>query len=64
MSERRFSRGAIVAGVVFIALGVGVILDQVGAIDLDPGVLLPVTLIVGGVALLATAWRGAGSDAG
>jgi uncharacterized membrane protein HdeD (DUF308 family) len=57
MNGTRANRGAIVAGVVFIALGIGVILDQSGVVVLDLALLVPVALILGGAALLLAGWR-------
>lgn len=52
--------GRLLVGVVLVALGVVWLLDAVGAVDVDWDVLLPVALIVVGVALVIAAWQGRG----
>jgi hypothetical protein len=49
------NRGALIAGVVFIALGVVFLLDTLGVIDLRAAILFPVLLIAVGVAILLQA---------
>lgn len=48
-------RGAVVWGLVFVALGLGALLDEVGLLTLDLGVALPAVLVVAGVALTLSA---------
>ena len=52
------SRGSLLAGLVFIGLGVLLLLDQLGTIDLRPDVLLPTLLIAVGAAVVLSARRG------
>lgn len=47
-------------GVLLVGLGVVWLLDAVDAVDVDWDVVLPAALIVVGVALVVTAWRGRG----
>lgn len=52
--------GRLLIGVVLVALGLGWLLDAIGAVDVDWDVLLPIALIVVGAALLVAAWQGRG----
>lgn len=52
--------GRLLVGVLIVGLGVIWLLDAVGAVDVDWDVLLPVALIVVGVALVVAAWQGRG----
>jgi hypothetical protein len=49
--------GPLVAGLVFIAVGAMLLLEQLGIVDLRPGVLLPVLLIAVGAAVVLTGGR-------
>jgi hypothetical protein len=49
--------GPLVAGLVFIAIGAMLMLEQLGVVDLRPGILLPVLLIALGAAVVLTAGR-------
>jgi hypothetical protein len=49
--------GPLVAGLVFIALGVLLLLEELGVLELRPGVLLPILLIALGAAVVLTAGR-------
>jgi hypothetical protein len=51
------NRSGMVAGLLFIALGVLFLLDTLGTVDLRPSVLLPAVLIAVGVAVVLTARR-------
>ncbi|HEU4354936.1 MAG TPA: hypothetical protein VFT27_05045 [Actinomycetota bacterium] len=55
-----FPIGRLLVGVLIVGLGVVWLLDAVGAVDVDWDVLLPVALIVVGVALVVAAWQGRG----
>jgi Domain of unknown function (DUF5668) len=46
-----------VAGLLFMALGVLFLLDTLGTVDLRPSLLLPAVLIAVGVAVILTARR-------
>jgi hypothetical protein len=48
-------RGSMIAGIFFIIMGVVFLLDQLGVIDLRPGLVWPLLLIGFGVAVLAGA---------
>lgn len=52
--------GRLLVGVLLVGLGAVWLLDAVGAFDVDWDVLLPVALIVVGVALVIAAWQGRG----
>jgi hypothetical protein len=52
MSPWRFDRGAMIAGSVFVVLGVLFLLDELNAIRLRAAYVLPVVLIVAGVVVL------------
>jgi hypothetical protein len=58
MSRRDFDPASLVAGLVVIALGVVLLLDQVDAIDLSFGYLVPALLAVVGSILLAAGLTG------
>jgi hypothetical protein len=58
--QRPVPIGRLLVGVVLVALGAVWLLDAVGAVDVDWDVLLPVALIVVGVALVIAAWQGRG----
>jgi hypothetical protein len=63
MTGRRLHRGAIVAGALFVVIGLAFLLDAADIVDLRPAIVLPVALVIAGLALLATAWSG-DADAG
>ena len=58
MSGRDFDPASLVAGLVVSALGVMLLLDQVDAIDLSFGYLVPALLAVVGSILLAAGLTG------
>jgi flagellar biosynthesis protein FliQ len=58
MSRRDFDPASLVAGLVVSALGVMLLLDQVDAIDLSFGYLVPALLAVVGSILLAAGLTG------
>jgi flagellar biosynthesis protein FliQ len=58
MSRRDFDPASLVAGLVVSALGVVLLLDQVDAIDLSFGYLVPALLAVVGSILLAAGLTG------
>jgi Domain of unknown function (DUF5668) len=49
--------GGMVAGLVFIVLGILFLLDSLGTLDLRPSLLVPAALIAVGVAVVFTARR-------
>jgi predicted membrane protein len=57
----RFSRGRIVVGAILIIAGIGWLLDTAGFVDIPLRALLPVALIVIGIALVVEARRGSHS---
>lgn len=54
MTDRR----GVVAGVLFIAIGVGFLLDELAVVELRLAYLLPLLLIAAGVWILVSARRG------
>jgi hypothetical protein len=50
--------GRVVLGVLLVLIGLGWLLDTLGAVDIRWAMILPAALVVIGVALLATAHRG------
>ena len=52
MNERRFDISAFVAGLVFIGIGVAFLLDRLDVWDLQMDLLLPLTVIGMGAAVL------------
>lgn len=60
----RFSLAGALAGLVFVALGALFFLDAVDLIELQLDLLLPVAVIVLGVALVLSALRPRGADSG
>ena len=58
MTRRGFDPASLVSGLVVIALGVILLLDQVDAIDLSFGYLVPTLLAVVGSILLAVGLSG------
>jgi hypothetical protein len=57
MTNQGYSRGAVVAGAVFVVIGAVFLLEEVGVLDIDLGYLLPVLLIALGVAVLLSGRR-------
>jgi hypothetical protein len=57
MSQREGGRDrvALAFGAVFIVLGIVFLLDRFEAIDLRPGILLPLLLIAAGIAIALSA---------
>ncbi|HEX9410155.1 MAG TPA: DUF5668 domain-containing protein [Actinomycetota bacterium] len=55
--EARYNRSALVAGLVFVVLGVVFLLEQLDVFDLRPGYVWPVVLIAIGAAILASGIR-------
>ncbi len=55
---RPFPIGRFLAGAFLVVLGIGWLLDAVGAVHLDWDAILPIALILVGVALGVSAWRG------
>jgi hypothetical protein len=53
MADRGRNRAALVFGLFFVIAGVGFLLDRLEVWDLRPGYLLPMLLIVLGIAVLA-----------
>ncbi len=60
MTDRAPSRSALVFGVFFVVAGVAFLLDRLGVWDLRARYLLPVLLIVLGVAVLIGGRSGGG----
>ena len=48
----RFDRAALIAGLIFIALGTLYLLEEIGVIDVSSGFVVPVALIGLGIGLL------------
>ena len=55
---RPFPIGRFLAGAFLVVLGIGWLLDAVGAVSLDWDAILPIALILVGLALGVSAWRG------
>jgi peptidoglycan/LPS O-acetylase OafA/YrhL len=54
-AQRRLHRGRLVLGVLMVVLAVVAVADQAGLVGPDPRYLVPLLLVVAGVALLVTA---------
>jgi len=55
--EARYNRSALVAGLVFVVLGVVFLLEQLDVFYLRPGYMWPVVVIASGAAILASGIR-------
>jgi hypothetical protein len=58
MTEERINRGGLVAGVLFLVIGLAFLLGEIGLIEIPLSLFLPIALVLAGLALLASAWTG------